>query len=325
MGVPKIGWDLGVGMLNNAIVHAHPFPHVTGTTQIPHHQLDAWMSLFSDEAAWQQRTESFYTCALREVTSDIDEVWTTQLRKSVTRLLQIPLLPHCSVTAQKMTSGQRIGIHSDQPRLGYEIARVVLQLNKGWAAGDGGVLEVYADTQNPPLLSHPPYWNSATAFILHPESFHSVSRTLKTRCSLVFNFWHPGNAPTLEHTVDEWLEGLHFGDLPASLDKEASDAEQYLEEGRTYRAGVVAWLLQRWGFGEDIVLAGYRVSVGQSIGPGLSYESRIAITWASWVAELHRGAFCPRRWTVVKEETKEWQNFPRLLSQGQALFPVEDG
>ena len=323
MGSPSFA-EPEVGMLNDAILLTQPFSHVTGTTQIPQHQLQKWMELFDDAATWQCRTESFYSCALREVTPHIDEVWRAHLRDAVTRLLHIPLVPLCTVTAQKMSPGQRIGVHSDQPRLGFEIARVVLQLNKEWCAGDGGALEVYSEMEAAPALSHPPRWNTATAFILHPESFHSVSRTQKIRCSLVFNFWHPGNTPKLGRAVEKWLDGLHFGKWPESLDKEASDAEQHLDEARTYRAGVVAWLLQRWGYGEDVVLAGYRSDVGYPIGTDVSFEGRMAISWACWVAQLHRGAFCPYRWAELQRESR-WEAFPRLVPHGQLLFPATSG
>lgn len=312
-------------MLEQTTHYRHPFPHVTGTTRIPEQQLQMWATLFEDHHPWQHRTESFYACALRDVTLNIEEVWCVRLRRAVSELLDIPLLPLVTVTAQQMKNGQSIGVHSDQPLLGYETARLVLQLNHEWKEGDGGCLALYAEQQGAQIVSHPPRWNSSTVFLLHPDSYHGVSETQRIRNSLVFNFWHPGNAPELKEVVHAWMHGLDFGLLPSSVDGIAIEAEQHLDEAQTYRAGVAAWLLHVWGFPDDIVVAGYSMAVGNSEALNHTEEARIAMAWSCWVARLYRDSFCPRRWAELVDESQGWQHYPRLSALGPVLFPPPRG
>ena len=52
-----------------------------------------------------------------------------------------------------MHAGQEIGVHSDRPYLGYEMARLIVQLNKDWQAAHGGVLELF-ESQEGQAVAH---------------------------------------------------------------------------------------------------------------------------------------------------------------------------
>ncbi len=295
--------------------HSSPFPFFVCTSALDRRQCAALDRLFDLDDAWQERNEAFYQCFIRESTADVSD---DLLRDTVARMREItglPLLERVLVTAQRMEPGQRIGVHSDRPLLGYEIARLVVQLNADWWPELGGALELYDDPERPAVSSLLSGYNQAFGFLLHPGSYHGVSAVTRERRSVVFNFWHPANTPDLDTEIRRLFEGVHFSELPSVLDSVASEAEATLPEDVTYRASLAAMALCRWGFDEDLVVAGYRHSAG------LATSTEPAVLLASWVAYLDGSSFDLSRWSALRESFRGVSPDPRCARIWSLCLP----
>jgi 2OG-Fe(II) oxygenase superfamily len=226
------------------------------------------------------------------------------------------------VTAQRMLPGQVIGVHSDRPLLGFEIARVVVQLNKQWRAEHGGVLDLFDGVDGPPLLSIAPTYNSAVGFLLHPHSFHGVTEVTQARQTLVFNFWHAANTEALAAHLKALFANMDFSEFPAALNGLATAAEARLPEELTLRAGTAALALVRWGYDSATTVAGYQFSAGLSNLQGVDPEGRAAIVLADWVARLYQESFDLARWTSLQPDLQGQARFARLASTLALCFPA---
>ena len=237
----------------------------------------------------------------------------------------LPLVDRVLVTAQRMQPGQVIGLHSDRPFLGYEIARLVVQLNKHWQAEHGGVLELFESPEGEAVFSVNPEYNKAFGFLLHAESYHGVTEVTQPRQTVVFNFWHMANTPELAAHVEALFANLHFSEFPAALNPVASEAESSLPEEVTFLAGTAAIALQRWGYDAATVVTGYRHTAGLSSCGTRDAETYAAVLLADWVAFLYRDSFDLLLWNNLKnalaEIDKGSELFPRLKSTWQLCLP----
>jgi hypothetical protein len=207
--------------------------------------------------------------------------------------------------------------------VGFESARLVVQLNRHWRPGDGGVLQVHDDEVGSRVLaSQPPRFNSAFGFALHPGSYHSVTVTTKPRRTLVFNFWHLGNSPALAGAVQALFARMQFGELPGLLDQDRIQAEATLPEEQTYLALVVATALQRWGLPEAVILAGYRAALGAPVPADPAAATVVAL--AQWAAWLQVEGFDLGQWqrlSLVLAESRQTPVAPPLAAFGRIAFP----
>ena len=240
--------------------HEHPFAFFTSEEALPEPVLQWLDGLFEQPRAWDLHADSFYRAWL----SDVPEL-DADLRRAViarfSELTGVPLADRVRLTVQRMEPGQYALPHTDRPLLGYEGARLVVHLNPGWRAEDGGALRIHSDAEG--LQTHHerlPERNGAFGFVMGPNSWHSVQTMTRTRRAAVFNLFHAANTPELAQRVRQELEGLHFADLPASLDALIDQAEQERPLEDSHRAGTVAWLLQKWG-AHELVVPGYRAAL----------------------------------------------------------------
>ncbi|QPK65484.1 2OG-Fe(II) oxygenase [Methylomonas sp. LL1] len=233
----------------------------------------------------------------------------------------MPLINRVVVTAQRMQPGQVIGIHSDRPLVGYEIARLVVQLNMQWQAEHGGVLELFSSPESEAVFSVNPEYNKAFGFLLHVDSYHGVTEVTQPRQTVVFNFWHAANTPELAAHVQALFANIHFSDLPTALNPVASTAELSLPEDTTFRAGTAAVALQRWGYDETTIVAGYLHSAGLSICDTNDAETYAAVLLADWVACLYRDAFDLARWQILRRELEGIEVFTRLMPTWRLCLP----
>jgi len=277
-----------------------PFPYFHCASAFSDMDCAGLRRLFSGNHVWQSRDEAFYQCFLRDATTEVDPILRAGVLKQMRAVTGLPLTDQVHITAQRMEPGQAVGVHSDQPLLGYEIARLVVQLNADWIPEHGGALQLMATQDGPAVRTIDPHINQGFGFVLHPASFHAVTRVTAPRWSVVFNFWHPANSPALADAVHHWVSGLDFGALPGGLSAVAEDAESRLPEEVTYGASVAAWLLQKWGFSSETVIAGYVSFLGESVPESLGDESRVAILLAVWVAALREGHFSLARWDLLR-------------------------
>jgi hypothetical protein len=287
----------------------------------PEQQSAVLDSLFSEDNAWQHRDGAFYRCSLCDVTAAIPATFQSEILARMREITGLPLVNRILVTAQRMLPGHVIGIHSDRPFLGYEIARLVVQLNKDWQVEHGGVLELFASPEGEAVFSMNPEYNKAFGFLLHAESYHGVTEVTQPRQTVVFNFWHEANTPELEAYIQSLFANLHFAELPAALDPIASDAESSLPEEVTFIAGTAAIALHRWGYDAATVVAGYQHSAGLVICDTSDAETYAAVLLADWVAYLYRDSFDLARWEILRGELEGVEMFPRLMAAWRLCVP----
>lgn len=310
-------------MLAHPKHHHTPFPHFVVEPAFSAEQCAMLEKPFLNEGEWQHRDGAFYRCALREVTAEISTELLNEVTQRMREITGLPLVEQVLVTAQVMTPGQVIGIHSDRPLLGYESVRLVVQLNRNWQAQHGGVLQLFAtdDEQGEALAEINPVFNAAFGFVLNEASYHGVTEVSLPRRSLVFNFWHAANTPELGEHVQALFAKLRFSDLPASLNPVITAAEDRLPEETTLLAGTTAVALLRWGYDEASIMAGYRYSAGLPTQVTKGTETWAAIRLADWVARLHRECFDLEKWTRLQGELAGLEGFPRLMPTWRLCLP----
>jgi hypothetical protein len=284
-------------LLANPVHHQHPYPFFSVEPAFSPADCAHLEGLFEQELPWLEHGGSFYEVRNCDVTDRMTPGFLAALAERARTLTGLPLTERVAVTAQTMAPGQRIGVHTDRPLVGWEAARVVVQLNRDWQPEDGGVLQAHDDEAGTRVCaSQAPRFNSAFGFVMHSGSYHSVTQTTKARRTLVINFWHVGNSPALGEAVQALFARMQFGELPRVLDPDRSAAEQSLPEEQTYRALVVATALQRWGLPEDIILDGYRAATGLAASHTADSVSGAAIALAQWAAHLYVEDFDLAQW-----------------------------
>ena len=301
--------------------HLHPFPFFRVNAAFTEEQCAALEQLFSQDIEWQHQDGVFYRCSLGDVTQNIPAGFQAEILARMREITGLPLVDRVQVTAQRMLPGHAIGIHSDRPLLGYEIARLVVQLNKQWHAEQGGVLELFSTPEGKAEFSVNPEYNTAFGFLLHANSFHGVTEVTQPRLTVVFNFWHRANTPELAAHIETLFAGLHFSEFPAALDPVASAAESSLPEEVTFLAGTAAIALHRWGYDAATVVAGYQHSAGLSACDTRDAETYAAVRLADWVATLYRDSFDLIRWNGLQRALAGMEKFPRLMPAWQLCLP----
>ena len=308
-------------MLSQPKHHDNPFPFFYVDAAFSEQQCTALEGLFLLEGNWQHRDGAFYRCSLRDVTENIPATFQTEVLARMREITRLPLVNRMLVTAQRMLPGQVIGIHSDRPLLGYEIFRLVVQLNKQWQTEHGGVLQLYSSPESEVMFSVNPDYNKAFGFILNVDSYHGVTEVTQPRQTVVFNFWHAANTPELAAHVQALFDNVKFSQLPTALDPIASTAEISLPEEITLHAGTAAIALHRWGYDQSTIITGYLHSAGISICDSNDAETYAAVLVADWVAYLHRNSFNMARWEILRRQLKGIEIFTRLKPTWQLCLP----
>ncbi len=308
-------------MLSEVIQHSKPFPYFLVTSAFSDEQCAVLERVFLHDGDWQHRDGAFYRCALRDITAEIPVEFLGEVMNRMRVITGLPLTDQILVTAQRMTPGQIIGIHSDRPLLGYESVRLVVQLNKQWQPAHGGVLQLFESSDGEAVSHVNPGYNEAFGFVLHKDSYHAVTQVTQERKSLVFNFWHAANTPELAAHVQAIFARLHFSELPDSLNPVITAAEQDLPEDTTFLAGTTAIALQRWGYADEIVINGYLYSAGLPCQSASGTEAWAAIRLADWVARLYRDSFDLTRWEKLRSELVGTEVFTRLLPTWRICIP----
>ena len=308
-------------MLAQPIHQDSPFPFFYDNSAFSEEQCAALEGLFLQDGEWQHRDGAFYRCSLMDVTEHVPATFQMEVLGRMREITGLPLTNRVLVTAQRMQPGQVIGIHSDRPLVGYEIVRLVVQLNKHWQAEHGGVLELFSSPESEAVFRVNPEYNKAFGFLLHVDSYHAVTEASQPRQTVVFNFWHAANTPELAAHVQALFAYMQFSELPAALHPVASAAELKLPEDTTFRASTAALALHRWGYDETTVVAGYKHSAGLAVCDTNDAETYAAVLLAYWVACLHRDAFDLAGWNILQRELEGMDVFPRLMPTWQLCLP----
>lgn len=250
-------------------VRADPFPHFVVAGALPGDLADAMLEWLDGPALWHLHTASFFDQYELDLTRTkpaavcdwlFDPAFRRELTERVGALYGVPMTDRITVSAHRLIAGQKIGIHTDEPRGDAETHRLVLQLNRGWRDEWGGHLVLFGD-DDPDCIRAVirPLHNTSIGFALSHRSFHAVAPVAGgVRYTLIFSFWSRDGAARGEP---------EHASLPG---REA--ALQFLRSagaGRIPHSGAslldhlvgVERVLDRWGYPKDVRLAGLFHSV----------------------------------------------------------------
>ena len=184
--------------LSSARLEMDPFPFSVVPDALCDGIEQATLSWFEQAAPWRLTEESFYSqheFDMRDVKlpSDIAEfvAGTTLagMRELISELFHRRLRTTVDVTAHRLTAGQRIRIHDDYLE-GGETHRLILQLNRGWAPGDGGHLLLFGGREPEDVrVVLAPMSKQGLLFEISQRSHHAVSEVVRgERYSIVYSF-----------------------------------------------------------------------------------------------------------------------------------------
>ena len=184
--------------LSSARLETDPFPFSVVPEALCNDVEQAALSWFERAAPWNLTEESFYSqyeFDMRDVElpCDVAQLATdttfAAMREPVSELFQRKLRPKVDVTAHRLTAGQRIRIHDDYLE-GGETHRLILQLNRGWAVGDGGHLLLFGGREPEDVrVVLAPVSKQALLFEISHRSHHAVSKVVHgERYSIVYSF-----------------------------------------------------------------------------------------------------------------------------------------
>ena len=184
--------------LSSARLETDPFPFSVVPEALRNDIEQATLLWFERAAPWNLTEESFYSqyefdmCNV-ELPCDMAQLATdttfAAMRELVSELFQRKLRPKVDVTAHRLTAGQRIRIHDDYLE-GGETHRLILQLNRGWAVGDGGHLLLFRGREPEDVrVVLAPVSKQALIFEISHRSHHAVSKLVRgERYSIVYSF-----------------------------------------------------------------------------------------------------------------------------------------
>ena len=184
--------------LSSARLEMDPFPFSVVPNALCDDIEPAALSWFEQAAPWRLTEESFYSqhefdMRAAELPSDIAQLaaGTTlaRMRELVSELFHKRLGTTVDMTAHRLTAGQRIRIHDDYLEDG-ETHRLILQLNRGWTAGDGGHLLLFGGREPEDVrVVLAPVSKQALLFEISRRSHHAVSEVVRgERYSIVYSF-----------------------------------------------------------------------------------------------------------------------------------------
>lgn len=190
--------------LIEADVRTAPFAHATHAAPLPAALCDAVLTWMETRAAWRLRVACFYEqwelhLSSQVLPADLQPLLAGETVDVLQRLLLASIasapLRLTEVTAHKLVPGQTIRIHNDHRPKG-ETHRLLIQLNRGWADEQGGLLLLFGSAAaNDVRRILRPTHRSAMAFEISPQSFHAVSTIQRgERYTLVYSFQATGDS-----------------------------------------------------------------------------------------------------------------------------------
>ena len=274
-------------------------------------------ALFRADVRWVRHEDHFYECFIADVSAALDPRWLRALAHRMATLTGIELTDKVQVTIQRMEPGDHAAPHTDRPLVGYEAARLVVQLDRDWATEDGGCFRAFSGDDL--VIARWPQRNSAVGFTLTAASLHDVLPTHRVRRSVVFNFWHIGNTEAVQAMVHSLFAHMDFGSLPLAVAAVADVAEVTHTETATHRASAVAIALLAWGYDPDEAAAGYLLA----LSPDAVCEPVDALTAAAalarWLVRLHTEDFDLDVWEQLRQRLAPHQH-PRLRQPWRVAF-----
>ena len=184
--------------LSSARLEMDPFPFSVLPEALCTEVEQSTLSWFERAAPWNLTEESFYSqheFDMRDVElpSDIAQLAAdttiAPMRDLISELFNSRLRATVDITAHRLTKGQRIRIHDDYLE-GGETHRLIVQLNRGWTAGDGGHLLLFGGGEPEDVrVVLAPVSRQALIFEISRRSHHAVSEVVRgERYSIVYSF-----------------------------------------------------------------------------------------------------------------------------------------
>jgi Rps23 Pro-64 3,4-dihydroxylase Tpa1-like proline 4-hydroxylase len=184
---------------DGAVIAVSPFPHASVPAILASKESSLALSWLRSEAPWELRIESFYeqyefSLLSAEVPVKLRGLISSSFVDELREFLQASVgapdeLALVDISAHKLVSGQTIRIHNDF--IGAEEThRVLVQLNDGWNAQNGGILMLFGSHRPEDVTATIlPLHGSGFVFEISSRSFHAVS-TIKSgeRFTLVYTF-----------------------------------------------------------------------------------------------------------------------------------------
>ena len=183
----------------SAVKSTSPFPHFRVSEILPNSAADQVLRWFEDDAPWKLTIADFYeqyefsllnASLAPGVDRLVEDGFVANIAENLERSVSIDgKLELADITAHKLVAGQTIRIHNDfiGPE---ETHRLLIQINSGWTARQGGLLMLFGSDQPESLQSVLlPSHGSGFAFEISPVSFHAVSSINSgERYTLVYTF-----------------------------------------------------------------------------------------------------------------------------------------
>ena len=251
---------------------------------------------FASTTAWVRHDASFYRCWIAETDDALPQAVRQGLRDQVATTLGLDLAGPVRITTQRMEVGDGADRHTDRPLVGYEAARLIVQLDTS-VGGTFRMLEPSNDGWRP-WLTQRATRNQGAAFELCEASHHEVTECRSARRTLVVHFWHRANPPRARPLVQSWLERMSFRDLPAALDPLLAEADATVDDSSTGFAGRVAWLLGKQEYA-DLIGAFQRALVRAP--PASEAEAR-----ARFVVDLALESFDRYAFEALPHRSQRW-------------------
>ena len=184
--------------LSGARLETDPFPFSVVPDVLCNSIEQTTLSWFEQAAPWSLTEESFYSqheFDMRDVElpSDIAQLAAdttlATMRELTSELFHRRLGTTVDMTAHRLTAGQRIRIHDDYLE-GGETHRLIVQLNRGWTAGDGGHLLLFGGREPEDVrVILAPVSKQALLFEISHLSHHAVTEVVRgERYSIVYSF-----------------------------------------------------------------------------------------------------------------------------------------
>jgi Rps23 Pro-64 3,4-dihydroxylase Tpa1-like proline 4-hydroxylase len=179
--------------------YSRPFEYFTGNLVIDQEFSIQILEWFETKAPWELVETEFYDQFefdfLKEQVPEylsflVSKAALQKLRVSMEKLFDARLNQQIDITAHRLVAGQRIRIHNDfVPN--QETHRILIQLNRGWNAKNGGLLMLFNSAD--PVDVHKvllPEHKSVLGFAISPDSNHAVSTIHEgERFTLVYSFY----------------------------------------------------------------------------------------------------------------------------------------
>ena len=186
-------------------VEEYPFRHFSIPDFCDENFASRLLHWFESGADWKsRRMANFYVYSdINLRTADlpddlsflVDDAYLSTLRRCVGQCFHTELKGYVDVTAHRLAAGDLIRAHSDWVTLRFT-HRMLLQVNRGWKKGNGGVLGLLdrdpKTNGRPRVKSIVPHHRSGFAFEVSQKSFHRVTRVNEgERYTLIFSFYPP--------------------------------------------------------------------------------------------------------------------------------------